>query len=152
MTTSAAVLKKCDPVAFYDPFLLDGALPDGRDVKSYRPVNIRPGTNWKQHRSVIVEHGDVLISITGKLILERDNDSPVLKVRFRCEDRKKNVMLWLFVLIKYENIYTFQDTLSSVADTLKYLAKRNTFFDPKQFITEEEVFRWHLKVYVTVSQ
>uniref|UniRef100_A0A914YGZ5 Uncharacterized protein n=1 Tax=Panagrolaimus superbus TaxID=310955 RepID=A0A914YGZ5_9BILA len=130
--TSTAIFKKSDPVGFYDQYLLEGTLPDGRHIKNYRPININPGTNWKQQRSVLVEHGQVIISITGKLVLQRDNDSQVLKFRFKSEDRKKS------------------DTLNTVAETLKYLAKMNIFFDKEQFKAEDEAFRWQLKTTVTV--
>uniref|UniRef100_A0AC35GW18 Ribosomal RNA-processing protein 43 n=1 Tax=Panagrolaimus sp. PS1159 TaxID=55785 RepID=A0AC35GW18_9BILA len=130
--TSTAVFKKSDPIGYYDQYLLEGVLPDGRNVKDYRPICINPGTNWRQQRAVVMEHGKVIISVTGKLVLQRDNDSPTLKFKFKSEDPKR------------------LDSLKSVAETLKYLEKNNIFFDKKEFKAEEEAFRWQLKITITV--
>uniref|UniRef100_A0A7E5A1N2 RNase_PH domain-containing protein n=1 Tax=Panagrellus redivivus TaxID=6233 RepID=A0A7E5A1N2_PANRE len=134
--TSGAVLKKCDPVAYYDEFLVNRVFPDGRDVEQYRPISISPGVNWKHHRSVIVEHGDIVISLTGKLSLHRDNDEPNLKFRFRNDDRSK---------VNSNE----QNRLESITDSLHYLAKENVFFERSEFDTEEPAFRWNLKVTIT---
>lgn len=92
--TSAAVLKKSDPVAYYDSFLLAESFPDGRSLDKFRDIRIYPGTNWKRQRTVIVERGDVVVSVTGRLILQRNNDSQPMLFKIEASDKKGKVSIY----------------------------------------------------------
>ncbi|KAE9550389.1 hypothetical protein FO519_006407 [Halicephalobus sp. NKZ332] len=130
--TSAAVLKKSDPVAFFDSFLLAESFPDGRSLDQFREIRIYPGTNWKRQRTVIVERGDVVVSVTGRLILQRNNDSETMLFKVEASDKKG------------------QAAVESVKTTLDFLTKKDVFFNRTELQTEEEAFRYQLRFTITI--
>lgn len=43
MSLSGDVLKKIDPIEYFDRFLSEGLYPDGRDIGESRPIKIEIG-------------------------------------------------------------------------------------------------------------
>uniref|UniRef100_A0AC34Q1C1 Uncharacterized protein n=1 Tax=Panagrolaimus sp. JU765 TaxID=591449 RepID=A0AC34Q1C1_9BILA len=128
----AAILKKCDPIEYFDGFLATENFPDGRPIDKFSEIKIYPGTSWKKQRTVVSEHGNVVVSITGRLILQRDNDSPSMVFKFESPDKKA------------ENSFSFVKT------TLNSFVKSNVFFDRDQLKTDEEAFRYQLRFTITI--
>lgn len=93
---SALILKKCDPITYFDNFLLTENFPDGRPIDKFPEIKIYPGTSWKKQRSVVVEHGNVVVSIIGRLILQRNNDSPTMVFKLESLDKRAEVCFLVF--------------------------------------------------------
>jgi exosome complex RNA-binding protein Rrp42 (RNase PH superfamily) len=46
MSSSGEILKKIDPIHYFEQFLPEGIYPDGRNTCQFRPLSVEMGVGW----------------------------------------------------------------------------------------------------------
>uniref|UniRef100_A0A915PUY3 Ribosomal RNA-processing protein 43 n=1 Tax=Setaria digitata TaxID=48799 RepID=A0A915PUY3_9BILA len=75
---TADLLKLCDPVAYYNQFLLESIYPDGRSISSFRPILLRMGISGSSAGSSFARQGGATITCNIEALLAPVSDAPIL--------------------------------------------------------------------------
>ncbi|VDM96455.1 unnamed protein product [Thelazia callipaeda] len=75
---SADLLKICDPLAYYNQFLLESVYPDGRSISRFRPILLQLGINGKLSGSSLARQGGATVTCRIESSLIPVSDAPVI--------------------------------------------------------------------------
>lgn len=76
MSASADLLKKIDPLYYFDQFLSEGVYPDGRETVQFRSLSIEQRVGLNGYGSAYVQQGGACVSCNVNLSVALDSDEP----------------------------------------------------------------------------
>lgn len=74
--TSINLLKRIDPLYFYDQFLSKGVYPDGRETVQFCPISIEQNFDTKSYGSAYINQGAASVMCNVNLSVGPVSDDP----------------------------------------------------------------------------
>lgn len=86
INANGALLKKINPLNYFDQFISEGVYSDGRDIVNFRPISIQQHVNSKVHGSAYVQQGGASVSCMVTVSVAPDSDEPPIVYDFKSLD------------------------------------------------------------------
>lgn len=129
---SADLLKICDPIAYYNQFILESVYPDGRPINSFRPIILQMTTNRLDTGLSTARLGEATVTCKIEPSISAISDSPVIVPHVE------------------GNSIIPQDVIEDAEELIDQLVKQDAFFTRDSLKAANGRLTWVLHLYISI--